>query len=84
MWGAIIRFYKKISGINSHRLLLRELRTMSNGQEAKRPCLDTNPHRKCIGTHNGTFHCDEVLACFMLKTLEEYKNARYHRIISVD
>jgi len=32
-----------------------------------------------IGTHNGTFHCDEVLACFMLKTLDEYKNAQIVR-----
>jgi len=28
-----------------------------------------------IGTHNGTFHCDEVLACSMLKILPQYKNA---------
>lgn len=28
-----------------------------------------------IGTHSGVFHCDEVLACFMLKTLPEYKEA---------
>ncbi len=26
-----------------------------------------------IGTHNGTFHCDEVLACFLLRQLPEYK-----------
>jgi len=32
-----------------------------------------------IGTHNGTFHCDEVLACFMLRTLDEYKNAQIVR-----
>uniref|UniRef100_A0A3Q4GDW8 MYG1 exonuclease n=1 Tax=Neolamprologus brichardi TaxID=32507 RepID=A0A3Q4GDW8_NEOBR len=25
-----------------------------------------------IGTHNGTFHCDEVLACFFLRQLPEY------------
>ena len=24
-----------------------------------------------IGTHNGTFHCDDALACYMLKTLPE-------------
>jgi len=29
----------------------------------------------CIGTHSGTFHCDEALACFMLKSLPEYKDA---------
>ncbi|KAL7290974.1 hypothetical protein TKK_0015120 [Trichogramma kaykai] len=28
-----------------------------------------------IGTHSGTFHCDEVLACYMLKLLPEYKDA---------
>ena len=28
-----------------------------------------------IGTHNGTFHCDEVFACYMLKLLPEYQNA---------
>lgn len=25
-----------------------------------------------IGTHSGTFHCDEVLACYLLKTLPEF------------
>jgi len=34
---------------------------------------------KKIGTHNGNFHCDEVLACFMLKQLPEYKNAEIVR-----
>lgn len=28
-----------------------------------------------IGTHDGTFHCDEVLACALLKLLPHYKNA---------
>ena len=32
-----------------------------------------------IGTHNGTFHCDEVLACYMLKLLPEYKDAEIVR-----
>ena len=32
-----------------------------------------------IGTHNGTFHCDEVLACYMLKLLPEYQNANIVR-----
>ncbi|XP_034948921.1 UPF0160 protein C27H6.8 [Chelonus insularis] len=34
---------------------------------------------KKIGTHSGTFHCDEVLACFMLKQLPEYKDAQIIR-----
>ncbi|ELU12172.1 hypothetical protein CAPTEDRAFT_225005 [Capitella teleta] len=32
-----------------------------------------------IGTHNGAFHCDEVLACFMLKELPIYKDAEIIR-----
>ncbi|OAD57429.1 UPF0160 protein MYG1, mitochondrial [Eufriesea mexicana] len=28
-----------------------------------------------IGTHDNTFHCDEALACFMLKLLPRYKDA---------
>jgi len=32
-----------------------------------------------IGTHNGTFHCDEVLPCFLLKQLPRYKDAEIVR-----
>ncbi|XP_038207333.1 MYG1 exonuclease [Zerene cesonia] len=32
-----------------------------------------------IGTHDGVFHCDEVLACFMLQQLPEYKDAEIIR-----
>ncbi|RVE44872.1 hypothetical protein evm_010472 [Chilo suppressalis] len=32
-----------------------------------------------IGTHDGVFHCDDALACFMLKLLPEYKNAEIVR-----
>jgi len=35
--------------------------------------------RKKIGTHNGTFHCDEVLACFMLKQLDILRDAEIVR-----
>ncbi|XP_017779279.1 PREDICTED: UPF0160 protein [Nicrophorus vespilloides] len=34
---------------------------------------------KAIGTHNGVFHCDEALACFMLKQLPEYADAEIKR-----
>ena len=34
---------------------------------------------KIIGTHNGTFHCDEVLACCMLKLLPQYEDAEIVR-----
>lgn len=28
-----------------------------------------------IGTHNGTFHCDEALAVFLLRQTNKYKDA---------
>ena len=34
---------------------------------------------KRIGTHSGTFHCDEATACFMLRMLPEYKGAEIIR-----
>ncbi|XP_072014533.1 LOW QUALITY PROTEIN: MYG1 exonuclease-like [Amphiura filiformis] len=34
---------------------------------------------KKIGTHSGSFHCDEALACFLLRTLPEYKDAEICR-----
>eukprot|EP01083_Nonionella_stella_P207142 752805_1 len=35
---------------------------------------------KTIGTHHGTFHCDEVLACYMLRNhTKEFRNAKIIR-----
>ncbi len=34
---------------------------------------------KKIGTHHGTFHCDEILAVSMLRQLPEYTNAELVR-----
>lgn len=41
----------------------------------KRCKLDTMK----IGTHSGVFHCDDALACFMLKCLPRYKGAQIIR-----
>jgi len=35
-----------------------------------------------IGTHNGGFHCDELLACFMLTRLPQYKDADIVRSVT--
>lgn len=34
---------------------------------------------KVIGTHNGTFHCDEALAVYMLRLTEAYRDAGVKR-----
>ncbi|KAL0978881.1 hypothetical protein UPYG_G00177070 [Umbra pygmaea] len=46
--------------------------------QPKRLCKE-NMSAKRIGTHNGTFHCDEVLACVFLHLLPEYKDAEIIR-----
>jgi uncharacterized UPF0160 family protein len=56
---------------------------MSNAPPAKRaktgrnivPKYPTGTAGVTIGTHNGTFHADEALACYLLKLLPEYKDA---------
>lgn len=47
-----------------------ELKNDSDTPEAKKALISPK-----IGTHNGTFHCDEALACFMLKQLPQYRLA---------
>ncbi|CAD5112377.1 DgyrCDS1600 [Dimorphilus gyrociliatus] len=37
-----------------------------------------------IGTHDGQFHCDEALACYLLKKLDEYKDAEIVRTRNPD
>ncbi|XP_026286483.1 MYG1 exonuclease [Frankliniella occidentalis] len=43
------------------------------------PVLKTARKTLQIGTHDGVFHCDEALACFMLKQLPQYKNSEIVR-----
>eukprot|EP00485_Elphidium_margaritaceum_P003018 CAMPEP_0202706082 /NCGR_PEP_ID=MMETSP1385-20130828/18558_1 /ASSEMBLY_ACC=CAM_ASM_000861 /TAXON_ID=933848 /ORGANISM="Elphidium margaritaceum" /LENGTH=394 /DNA_ID=CAMNT_0049364469 /DNA_START=108 /DNA_END=1292 /DNA_ORIENTATION=- len=43
-------------------------------------CTSANANIKTIGTHSGTFHCDEVLACYMLSQhTKDYRNAKIVR-----
>lgn len=41
-----------------------------SGAGPKRPRPGPAPR---IGTHDGTFHCDEVLACCLLRLLPPYR-----------
>lgn len=43
-----------------------------SGPPPKRPCNSLMAPPR-IGTHNGTFHCDEALACALLRLLPEYR-----------
>ncbi|XP_058450003.1 MYG1 protein [Malaya genurostris] len=42
-------------------------------QESTKRFKESN--KLVIGTHDGIFHCDELLACFMLQQLPRYANA---------
>lgn len=44
----------------------------NSGSPPKKP-------KTTIGTHDGIFHCDEVLACYMLQLLPEYSGAQIIR-----
>lgn len=41
--------------------------------------MSTSSGEQVIGTHSGVFHCDEILACFMLQQLPKYQNSRIVR-----
>ena len=45
-------------------------------QARKKFKMDT---QKTIVTHNGTFHCDESLACFMLRQTNSFRSSQIIR-----
>ncbi|XP_053658456.1 MYG1 exonuclease [Anopheles marshallii] len=66
------------------RAIVQPFRTMtSNVPEPAKRFKDDHPSaaakRVKIGTHDGIFHCDEVLACFMLQQLPRYASAEIIR-----
>ena len=38
-------------------------------------CVASDAHLQVIGTHDGTFHCDEALAVFLLRQTTTYRDA---------
>lgn len=58
----------------------RHLSTAAAAANMSTATADSPPKKpkttpKTIGTHDGIFHCDEILACFMLHQLPEYAGA---------
>ena len=47
---------------------------MSTTETAEHPAK-RQKMEKVIGTHNGTFHCDEALAVYLLRLTQEYAGA---------
>ncbi|XP_011070374.1 UPF0160 protein C27H6.8 [Sesamum indicum] len=44
-----------------------------------RALMSTNAAVKRVGTHNGSFHCDEALGCFMIRLTEKFSGAHIVR-----
>ncbi|KAF8626507.1 hypothetical protein AX15_004813 [Amanita polypyramis BW_CC] len=61
---------------NLSHTLKYQVRAMSDMVQPKKQKLE---HPKVIGTHNGTFHCDEALAVFLLGQTAAYRGADLKR-----
>ncbi|KAJ7998833.1 hypothetical protein DPEC_G00209070, partial [Dallia pectoralis] len=84
MLAPLLLRYSIRASLFTRLLRYRQVKSRENtgarymSQQPKRLCTE-NMSAKIIGTHNGTFHCDEVLACFFLRQLPEYKDAEIIR-----
>uniref|UniRef100_A0A3P8SHJ2 Myg1 exonuclease n=1 Tax=Amphiprion percula TaxID=161767 RepID=A0A3P8SHJ2_AMPPE len=79
LWAIFAPFFPYLFLHCLYTLILSPfLRKKYMSTEPKRIRTDNMTGKK-IGTHNGTFHCDEVLACFFLRQLPEYTDAEIIR-----
>nr|CAB3226512.1 UPF0160 protein MYG1, mitochondrial-like [Phallusia mammillata] len=72
--GIAAQLFRKKPYALVHRLALMMAGVTAEQPPDKKLCSNGGIAKK-IGTHDGTFHCDEVLACYMLQQLDQYKNA---------
>lgn len=57
----------KTRGLNYFRMINTEAEQLHSAKKPK-AC-------KRVGTHNGSFHCDEALACYMIRLTDKFKDA---------
>lgn len=57
----------KTRGLNHFRMINIEAEQLHSAKKPK-AC-------KRVGTHNGSFHCDEALACYMIRLTDKFKDA---------
>ncbi|KAK3228149.1 hypothetical protein Dsin_008011 [Dipteronia sinensis] len=85
-------FNQKLFNFNSHKnlftcsrfpLLAAAAMASPSTTHVSSPGFSTsspiNAPLKRVGTHNGTFHCDEALGCFMIRLTEKFSNAQIIR-----
>ncbi|KMZ73569.1 hypothetical protein ZOSMA_146G00450 [Zostera marina] len=52
---------------------------MSSSTEDVDPTSPDSTNSKRVGTHNGSFHCDEALGCFMIRLTSKFKDSQIVR-----
>ncbi|KAK1565544.1 hypothetical protein Q3G72_029295 [Acer saccharum] len=86
-------FNKKLFNFNSHKNLFTSSRfpllaaaaamASPSTTHVSSPGFSTsspiNAPLKRVGTHNGSFHCDEALGCFMIRLTDKFSNAQIIR-----
>lgn len=82
MW-AITRGGFNQKFFNLPKNLSRPLMATSNVIRVSSPSYSTSsPNHapfKRVGTHNGSFHCDEALGCFMIRLTDKFSNSEIIR-----
>ncbi|KAJ6575145.1 GAMM1 protein [Mycena capillaripes] len=73
---ALFRAASSTSTTLSRLFAARAMSSATQAPQAKKQKLDQT---KVIGTHNGTFHCDEALAVFLLRQTAAYRDSEVKR-----
>lgn len=73
------RTFATTTRLLSTSLLKLAMMPVTGRDPRKRTSSTSGSQVKSIGTHDGKFHCDEILACFMLKLLPEYADMQIIR-----
>lgn len=56
-----------------------KVRNMHSSAEGADPNSPNRSNPKRVGTHNGSFHCDEALGCFMIRLTSKFKDSQIVR-----
>ncbi|KAG5229505.1 UPF0160 protein [Salix suchowensis] len=72
----MLRFSKNLSQ-NFYKHLVCNKRCVSSSVFSF--STSANLAKRVVGTHNGKFHCDEALACFLIRSTDKFSNAHIIR-----
>ncbi|KAE8626999.1 hypothetical protein XENTR_v10006830 [Xenopus tropicalis] len=79
LWRGLQSCGRSVLSLHPFRAVHLSYTRLLMPEDPKRPRREEQAMTPQIGTHNGTFHCDEALACFLLRTVEPYRDAEIVR-----